>query len=189
MTVCLADVFVFPILEGHVFSLLLGFVCFLLIRFPPTVFASFSLGFLCFESSTYKARGRIGRINFQLHKDFFIAVVKKKWDNPTTLEKIGIPTISYTHMYIYISYYYNILHIYIFTFVDSKLSTIIPQWFLFSATLPATSWQFHLSGPCSCVECHGLGTVLGCESCGVVKKPCHVCQQALLGCEDVKGKV
>ena len=45
-----------------------------------------------------------------------------------------------------------------------------------------------LSGPCSCVECHGLGTVLGCESCGVVKKPCHVCQQALLGCKDVKGK-
>eukprot|EP00434_Breviolum_minutum_P015993 symbB.v1.2.014098.t1/scaffold1021.1/size143647/3 len=47
-----------------------------------------------------------------------------------------------------------------------------------SATLYYVRYCYQCEGPCSCVECHGLGTAFGCESCGVVKKPCHVCQQA-----------
>lgn len=74
MTVCLADVFVFPILEGHV----LAFV-FFADRLPRQLFLDhFLLDSWVSNPRTFKKRVIIGRINFQLHKDFFIAVVKKK---------------------------------------------------------------------------------------------------------------
>ena len=113
MTVCLKDVFVFP-LRRTCFRFFWGSFVFCWSASLQLFWIIFSW-ILCFESRTYKARGRIGIINFQWHKDFFIAVVKKKVRQSTTLEKIGIPTISYTHMNIY--KLYNILYIYIYIYI------------------------------------------------------------------------
>lgn len=41
--------------------------------------------------------------------------------------------------------------------------------------------QAHRAGPCSCVECHGVGLADGCGTCGKVKKPCQWCHKARLG--------